>query len=144
MPDSTTEAVHPGKHAKLIEIARDLIDHVNTGTLDDSPLWDKHFAADFDSIEGDGMVYAGREAVQGKCEWFYSNFTVHSCKAEGPYLGRGLSDGSTGSGSFAVKFTIDCESKDGKMPRMTMDEIAYYTVENGKIVREEFMGMPEG
>ena len=54
---------------------------------------------------------------------------MHGASAEGPFVG------ATG---FAVKFTIDLETKStGK--RETMTEVGVYTVKNGKIVQEEFM-----
>ena len=55
--------------------------------------------------------------------------TLHGASAEGPYIG------ATG---FAVKFRVDVtENASGK--RLLMEEVGVYTVENGKIVREEFM-----
>lgn len=53
---------------------------------------------------------------------------MHGVEIEGPYI-----NGS----QFAAHFTIDATMKPtGK--RDTMDEIALYTVENDKIVRERF------
>jgi hypothetical protein len=65
-----------------------------------------------------------------KAAWWVSSHTLHGASAEGPYIG------ATG---FAVKFRVDVtENASGK--RLLMEEVGVYTVENGKIVREEFMG----
>ncbi len=118
---------------RIIEVAKATVEHVNSGATSDAPLWDKYWHNDFVSVEGDGMEFAGREAVQGKHDWWNNAMTVHSCKAEGPYIAP---DG------FAVRYIIDVEAKDGSMPRRTMDEIAYYTMTDGKVTREVFMGDP--
>ena len=121
----------------IAKIAQEVVDHANSGAESDFPLWDKHWHDDFVSIESDGMKFEGRKAVEAKhAEWF-KTVTMHSCSAHGPY--------ATPNG-FCVRYEMDCESKDGSWPRMQMDEIAVYTVENGKVVKEEFFGrpMPEG
>jgi hypothetical protein len=115
------------------EIANDVVAHVNKGGMDDTPIWDKHWSKDCVSVEGDGSEHAGREAMEKKFEWWFNSVTMHSCTCEGPYVNQ---DG------FAIKYTIDCESKDGTWPRMTMSEVGVYTVEDGKVVRESFMGNP--
>lgn len=114
-------------------LAQEVVDHVNAGSLDDGPLWDKHWHPEFVSVEGDGSEYKGRQAVENKCKGWYEAMTVHGVKAHGPYV--------TPSG-FCVRYEVDFEAKDGSMPRMVMDEIAVYTVENGKVVREAFFGRP--
>ncbi len=118
---------------RIIEVGKATVEHVNSGAGDDRPLWDKHWNPKFVSVEGDGAVFEGRQAVEGKHEWWNSAMTVHSCKAEGPFVG---------ANGFAVKYTMDVEAKDGSMPRNTMHEVANYTVENGKVIREEFLGAP--
>lgn len=110
-------------------IGRDLVNHVNSGAPSDSPLWDKHFDPKFLSVEGDGMSWEGRAKVQEKHDWWNSNMTVHSCKAEGPFV--------TVNG-FSVFYKMDIEAKDGSFPRHTMTEIGVYAVKNDKVVREEF------
>lgn len=73
----------------------------------------------------------GIEAVRGKNQWWLDNHEVHSAAAEGPY---------PNNDRFAVRYNYDVTAKAGPMAgqRMKMDEIALYTVEDGKIVREEF------
>jgi ketosteroid isomerase-like protein len=73
----------------------------------------------------------GIDAVRGKNQWWLDNHEIHSASAEGPY---------PHGDKFAVKYAYDVTSKAGPMAgnRMKMDEVAVYTVRDGKIVREEF------
>ncbi len=116
-----------------MRIASEVIEHVNKGGLDDTPIWDKYWSPDCVSVEGDGTEHKGREAMLAKYEAWKGMVQMHSCECEGPYANA---DG------FAIKYTIDCESRDGTWPRMTMSEIGTYTVQDGKVVRESFMGCP--
>lgn len=125
------EAKEAMKHN--VGIANDIIAHVNGGAMSDDPIWDKHWNQNWVSVEGDGSEFRGRDAVKAKGEAWMGMMTIHGCTAEGPYV--------TPNG-FCIKYTIDAEAKDGSMPRMEMAEIANYTVEDGKIVREEFFGQP--
>ena len=56
--------------------------------------------------------------------------TVHDAQVSDPY--------PHGEDKFAVRFVMDITSKAMGDQRGTMDEIAVYTVADGKIVREEF------
>ena len=78
-------------------------------------------------MPGDMARMEGRKAVLGKGEWWYANHTVHESKVEGPYVH---------GNQFVVRFTMDITPKGGK--RNTMDEMAVYTVANGKIVEERY------
>ncbi len=73
----------------------------------------------------------GIQAIRDKHKWWYDNNEVHSGTVEGPY---------PHNDRFAVRHKYDVTPKNGPMAgkRMTMDEIAVYTVRDGKIVREEF------
>jgi len=123
----------------IIKIATDLVEHCKAGddsmdyTAHDTKLWDKHYADGWTSIEGDGTVSTGRDEVGAKYKKWQESTTVHGVEIEGPFIGpRG----------FSVIFEIDMEPKDGSFPRMKAKEIADYTVENGKIVKEEFRFPP--
>ena len=121
--------VSTGRGASPMEIGADLVSLFNAGRAQDVEV--KWHAPNIESVEGVGMSMAwrGRKAVQAKNEWWMSDHEIHGASAEGPY------GGATG---FAVKFRMDVETKStGK--RETMEEVAVYTVKNGKIVREEFM-----
>lgn len=73
----------------------------------------------------------GIDKIKGKNQWWSENHDVHAMKAEGPYAHNDR---------FAVKFHFEVTPKFGskKGKRTKMDEVAVYTVKNGKIVREEF------
>jgi hypothetical protein len=58
-----------------------------------------------------------------------STHRLHGASAEGPYIG---------ASGFSVKFAMDVEDTTTN-DRSLMEEIGVYTVQNGKIVREEFM-----
>jgi hypothetical protein len=126
--------MHPistGSGASAAEIGAAVVAHLNSGAHDDTPLWDKYWSKDFVSIEGMGanLAWHGRAAVKEKCDGWMSENIVHGCRAEGPFVG------STG---FAVLITMDVEErKTGN--RRTMRETGVYTVQQGKVIREEFM-----
>lgn len=117
----------------ITAIANDLVAHCkapNDNMIDhDAKIWDKHFAEGWTSIEGDGREYVGREAVMAKYVEWEAGVICHSCEVTGPFIGKS---------GFSVIFDLDMEPKDGSWPRMKMQEVAEYTVENGKIVKEEF------
>jgi ketosteroid isomerase-like protein len=70
----------------------------------------------------------GIEAIRAKNEGWYASNEVHSAEVTGPFVGEGL---------FAVKYAWDATFKQtGK--RTQMEEMALYTVKDGKIVREQF------
>jgi hypothetical protein len=116
-------------------IGEAVVAHVNSGAESDRPLWDQHFDPGFTSVEGDGSAYEGIDAVQKKCDEWLAAHTIHSCVAEGPFVG---------AGGFAVRYAMDLEPNDGSWPRTRMTEIGVYTVNNGKVVREEFWYGPHG
>jgi hypothetical protein len=120
-----------GKGASAAEIGAAVCAHINGGAHDDTPLWNKYWSSDVVSIEGVGvgMAFHGRKSMEAKCAQWMNENTVHGCRAEGPFVG------STG---FAVRFTMDVEEKKSGS-RRTMSEVGVYTVQQGKVVREEFM-----
>lgn len=136
---STAEQQVDPQVVAVTKIANDLVEHCNSVPADadpiahDAKLWDKHFAESWESIEGDGKRFVGRDAVVEKYKWWMNAFECHSAKAVGPFVGPN---------GFSVIFEMDVEARDGSMPRTQMKEIADYTVENGKITREEFRYPP--
>ena len=71
----------------------------------------------------------GIDAIREKNEWWYANNEIHSVEANGPFIGHG--------DQFAMNYTWDVTVKQtGK--RIKMTEMALYTVQNGKIAREQF------
>ena len=70
----------------------------------------------------------GLDAIRGKNQWWSENNEVHGATVDGPFLG---------DDKFAVYYNYDATFKPtGK--RNNMEEMALYTVKDGKIVREQF------
>lgn len=109
------------------EIGADLVKMFNQGQCEQIEA--KWWSPAIESVEGMGMAWRGRSAVEAKnAEWMANN-TINGASAEGPFIG---------ASGFAVKFRMDIQDKStGK--RTLMDEVGVYTVKNGKIIREEFM-----
>ncbi len=70
----------------------------------------------------------GVEAIKAKGKWWTDNHTVHSAVVAGPW---------PHGDRFIVGFKYDVTMK-ASGQRFQMEEMALYTTENGKIVREEF------
>jgi ketosteroid isomerase-like protein len=71
----------------------------------------------------------GLDAIRAKHHWWSDNHTIHKAEVFGPY--------PHGDDRFAVRFVYDITNKpSGK--RLTMDEVALYTVANDKVTKEEF------
>jgi hypothetical protein len=94
------------------------------------------FSADAESIEAQGneqmpAEMKGLEALKKKNEWFFANHEIHGGNVKGPF---------PNGERFTVIFDYDVTPKAGPMAgkRMQMEEVGLYTVESGKIVREEF------
>jgi hypothetical protein len=82
------------------------------------------------STEGAGvsMAWSGKKAVLGKYRAWEADHEIHDLAIEGPWVG------ATG---FALRYRIDVTQKSTGQ-RSQMEEIAVYTVKNGRIVAEEF------
>lgn len=92
------------------------------------------YSADIVSIEAGASpagerVSTGIEAVKAKNVWWVENHEIHKAETAGPY--------PHGEDRFAVRFTYDITVK-ATGARFVMDEIGVFTVENDKIVKEEF------
>jgi ketosteroid isomerase-like protein len=77
---------------------------------------------------GQSRESKGLPACLAKGEWWVTNHDVHSSAVEGPLVA---------GTHFTVAFKFDVTFKP-KNQRFTMEEIALYRVEGGKIVYEEF------
>jgi hypothetical protein len=119
--------VSSGRGATPAQLGGELVKLFNQGKADD---WiQKVWSPKVRSIEGDGMTFVSPKKVLEKWAWWMARTEVLGCTAEGPYVG------ATG---FAVKYAMHTKDKEsGKEQRMT--EVAVYTVQDGKIVQEEFM-----
>lgn len=96
-------------------------------------ILDELFSSDSVSVEASappGMdpTSSGLAAIKAKGEWWGNNHEIHSMEVTGPY---------PNGDRFAVRFVLDVTNKPSGR-RMQMDEIGLFTVENGKISREEF------
>ena len=92
------------------------------------------YSPDIVSIESMGNETMPREqkgidAIRGKNQWWSENNEVHSATVDGPFLAN--------NDEFAVHYNFDVTFKPtGK--RNNMEEMALYTVKDGKVVREQF------
>lgn len=111
------------------EIASDLVARCRGGDFD-SPgeLYWADDVASYEAMTGDMAEVRGKDAVRSKGEWWSANHEVHGVEVEGPYLN---------GDQFAVRFKMDITAKETGQ-RMLMDEVAIYTIRNGKIAEERF------
>ena len=93
-------------------------------------------SADVVSVEarGDETMPAemrGREVIRGKNEWWLNNHKIHQAEVKGPF---------PNGDRFAVIFNFVVTPAAGPMAgkRMKMEEVALYTVTDGKVSREDF------
>jgi hypothetical protein len=119
------------------EVGKGLVAHCQRG--DFAGAMAAYYHADIESVEGDGsMVPAGRvhglDACIEKGKYWQAANEVHSMSVSGPFLG---------DGQFAVIYDIDVTER-ASGNRFTGKEVGIYRVVDGKIVYENFMGMPMG
>ncbi len=110
------------------DIANDLVALCKTG--DFSTPGEKYWADEVRSIEpmGDSPVSEGKAAARAKGEWWSGAHDVHGVEVEGPYVN---------GDQFVVRFKMDVTIKDSGQ-RINMDEMAVYSVKDGKIAEERF------
>lgn len=110
-------------------IGEDVVALARAGQFD--AIGETYWSPDVVSIEAmDGPMarLEGIEAVRGKTEWWNSAHQVHGGNAHGPWVN---------GDQFAVRYEIDVTNRESG-ERIAMDEIALYTVRDGKIVEERF------
>ncbi|MEL7259097.1 MAG: nuclear transport factor 2 family protein [Pseudomonadota bacterium] len=82
----------------------------------------------------DVRIAKGRDAIKAKREDWTATHDIHELTADGPYVHP--------PNQFGVRYQAEVTQKEtGK--RMTLREVAIYSVEGGKIVREEFFMLPK-
>jgi SnoaL-like protein len=91
------------------------------------------YSPDIVSIESMGNEQMPREmkgidAIRQKNKWWGENNEVHSSVVDGPFIGED---------KFAVYYNYDVTFKPTGQ-RTPMEEMALYTVKDGKVVREQF------
>lgn len=115
-----------GKGPTPKEIGESLVSLFNSGRSEEAEsTW---YHRKIESIEDDGSVFDGWKGVLEKGKWWKENFTVLSMRATGPFVC------STG---FSVIYTGRVRMPDGS--ETDAHECGVYTVEDGRIVREQFM-----
>jgi hypothetical protein len=100
---------------------------------------DELYAKDAVSVEAAAMpgterVVKGLDGIRAKSKVWRETNVVHGAEVMGPF---------PNDNRFAVRFTFDVTNKPSGR-RIKMDEIGLFTVENGKIAREEFFYTTEG
>ncbi|MBV8895374.1 MAG: nuclear transport factor 2 family protein [Acidobacteriaceae bacterium] len=113
------------------EIADTLVKLCSEGKFEEATR--SLYSNDIVSVEagappGQSRESKGLDAVLKKGEWWVSNHEIHSVKVEGPLVA-----GAHFSVAFKMEVTFKPQNR-----RFTIEEIALYKVENGKIVYEEF------
>ena len=115
------------------EVANKLVDYCRKGQFNDAIK--ELYGNDIVSIEPDGAPMKevkGLENVIKKAEHFSSMIEE--------YHGMEVSEPIAADNFFSVSMKMDVTYKGG--PRMTMEEVCLYQVNDGKIVHEEFFYTP--
>ena len=100
---------------------------------------DELYAEKAESVEAvvppgrDVRIAKGRDAIKAKRKDWVSTHDIHMLDADGPYVHP--------PNRFAVRFEAKVTQK-ASGREMTLREVAIYSVENGKIVHEEFFMLP--
>ena len=104
-------------------------------SMDVEALMRDHYAPDCVSVEAaampgtDGPEAVGIDAIKAKHDWWNTSMEYVSGTIEGPHL--------HGDDRFALIYkSVMREKESGN--EMPMEEVAIYTVKDGKITREEF------
>ena len=84
--------------------------------------------------ERDVRIAKGRDAIKAKREDWAATHNIQKLGADGPYVHP--------PNRFAVRFEAEVTQK-ATGRQMILREIAVYTVEDGKIAREEFFMLPK-
>jgi limonene-1,2-epoxide hydrolase len=95
---------------------------------------DSLYAKDIVSVEArpnesGSFETRGIDAVRGKVDWWLDAMETHTVKVHGPFVAHDR---------FVVRYDIDVTDKKAQK-RMQISEVGVYKVEDGKIVREEFL-----
>jgi hypothetical protein len=112
---------------KLVEYCKN---HLNLDAI--ASLYDKNIVSvEAISTPESPAEVRGVDEVVAKNKWWYENNEVHHTQADGPF---------PNGDRFAVIFRYETTPKAGPRAgkRGHFEEVALYTVKNGKIVREEF------
>jgi len=109
-------------------IADDMVAMTKAGNFH---IGEKYWADDVVSIEampGPMARVEGREAVMGKSAWWYGAHEVHGTETFGPFVN---------GDQIAIHWHMDITNRESGQ-RMQMDEVALYTMKDGRIAEERF------
>lgn len=111
------------------EVAEDFAAKCKAGAFEDAgrSYWSDDVRS-VEAMEGPGAVAEGLAAVLAKGEWWYGAHEVHSVITSGPYVN---------GEQFALRFQMDITVRETGV-REQSDEVAIYTVRDGKVVEERF------
>ena len=114
-----------------LAVGKKLVELCNSGKAMEA--METLYSPDVVSVEAQSMPnmpaeMRGMQAVLGKAKWWNENHTIHASACKGPF---------PHGDRFACLFTFDVTNKPSNQ-RFQMEEVAVYTVKDGKIVREEF------
>jgi len=120
--------------AEVLNVGRKLVEACRSG--DWIGPYKTLYSDDIVNVEGADMpnmpaTIQGKKAVLDKAEWWMANHTVHSAQVTGPFIGLRPDQ-------FAVMFDLDITAKESGQ-RSRLAELGLYTVNDGKVVREEFL-----
>lgn len=129
-----TSSISTGPGLSAAEVGKAVFDALYAWDVADPSVEDtirpKYWSPEAESIEADGSVFKGLDAIRAKTVWWEERYEVRRFDVQGPFLG------ATG---FAILFEMEiAEKATGNVS--TLKEIGVYTVQGGRIVREEFMG----
>jgi ketosteroid isomerase-like protein len=114
-----------------LEVGQKLVELCNNGQAEQAI--ETLYSPDVVSVEafapaGMPAEMRGMQAILGKAKWWNENHVIHSSKCKGPF---------PNGDRFACIFNFEVTNKPSNQ-RFSMEEVALYTVKDGKIVREEF------
>lgn len=115
----------------LPDVARGLVAMCREGNF--LGAVDRYYAPDVHSVEPSSSPHVpadleGIDLVRAKNHWWIQSHEVHHYCVTGPFIGED---------HFAVHFVYDATCR-ATGRRAKMSEMALYTVQGGRIIREEF------
>lgn len=112
----------------ISQVAKDFTAALNAGDFAKAESFWSDDVVSIEAQDGPMREVRGREAVHGKGEWWTANHEVHGFETHGPYLN---------GDQFALRFAMDV-TPNATGQRVRMEEVALYTVREGKITEERF------
>ena len=119
----------------LAALAKRFVELCNQGKNFD--VMETMYAPGIVSVEASGKEVVGQGPVIEKSKQWAAGLTLHGEQVLGPYFSDAANAATRDSGQFAVHFTFEVTPK-ATGRRVRQQEVALYTVEHGKITREQF------